>query len=113
MIKKKRLQTFLRLKMSDHVLLLEAVAWLGVARFLILTLPLRRINPYLGHHLLESKTTESSSGRAALGSPPSMRGRRSQGLPCLGEKASKGLSCLGEKESKACLVWGRRGELEG
>ena len=54
----KRLRTFLRLKMSDRLLLLEAVAWLGLARFVVLTLPLRRFTPYLGRHLLESAATE-------------------------------------------------------
>ena len=59
MIHKKLLLTFFRLKMCDRLLLLEAVAWLGLARFVVLTLPLRRITPYLGSHLLESKTIES------------------------------------------------------
>jgi hypothetical protein len=45
--------------MSDHLLLFEALVWLGVARFAILALPLRRIKSYLGHHLLESKIKES------------------------------------------------------
>ena len=55
----KRLRTFLRLKMSDRLLLFEAVVWLGVARLAILTLPMRRITPYLGQHLRESKREES------------------------------------------------------
>ena len=59
MINKKRLRTFLGLKMSDHLLLLEAVAWLGVARLAILTIPMRKMAPYLGHHLQESKREES------------------------------------------------------
>ncbi len=55
----KRLRTFLRLKMSDRLLLLEALVWLGVARLAILTLPLRKIKTYLGQHLLESNIKES------------------------------------------------------
>jgi len=59
MINKKRWRTFLRLKMSDHLLLLEAVACLGLARFLILTIPLRKMSPYLGRHLHLSAREES------------------------------------------------------
>ena len=55
----KGLRTFLRLKMSDRLLLLEALLWLGVARLAILTLPLRRIRPYLGQHFLQSNIKES------------------------------------------------------
>ena len=56
----KYLHTFLRLKISDRLLLLEALVWLAVARFVVLTVPMRRIRPYLGRHLLESKSTETA-----------------------------------------------------
>jgi hypothetical protein len=49
-----RLRKFLGLTPAHRRLLLEAAVWLGVARLAILTLPFRRIAPYLGRHMAQS-----------------------------------------------------------
>jgi len=46
-----RLNKFWQLTGYERFLLLEASFWLGVSRLAILTVPFRRITPYLGRHM--------------------------------------------------------------
>ena len=48
------LSKFLRKSLSDQVLFLEAVFWLGISRISILILPFRWIAPFLGRHMASS-----------------------------------------------------------
>ena len=50
----KRLAKFIRLTKFERRLFLEAVLWIGVAKLAVLSLPFRRLAPYLGRHMAES-----------------------------------------------------------
>lgn len=49
-----RLSRLGRLSWAERGLLLEAVVWLGLARLAVLTVPFRRMAPWLGRHMAES-----------------------------------------------------------
>lgn len=59
-----RLRKFARCGWRDQVLLVEALAWLGVARLLLLLLPFRWLAPSLGQAMTESPSAISPSERA-------------------------------------------------
>jgi len=45
---------FVKKPHTDQILYLEAAFWLGVSRLAILTIPFRRIAPFLGTHMASS-----------------------------------------------------------
>jgi len=55
----RRFITFIRLPWRSRLLLIDAVIWLGLARFAVLTLPFRWIARHFGYHQLEGTATET------------------------------------------------------
>lgn len=55
----RKLQRFKQLSGSDRSLLLEAYCCLGIARLLVLTIPIKRLSPHWGTHMAESTNTLS------------------------------------------------------
>lgn len=55
----RKLQTLQRISWQKRSLWIEAWLWLGLARFLVLTVPFKHIAPHLGVHRTESSATLS------------------------------------------------------
>jgi hypothetical protein len=57
------LQRFLQLSWRDRLMVVEAMAWLGIARLASIVLPFRWIAPYLGHQQRETPVMDGIGPR--------------------------------------------------
>jgi hypothetical protein len=57
------LHRFLQLSWRDRLMVVEALAWLGIARLAIIVLPFRWIAPYLGHQQRETPVMDGIGQR--------------------------------------------------
>lgn len=60
------LTKFIRLSWVEHLLLLEATLWLGMARIAILTVPFRLLARYWGRQMVESPAVEAREPKELL-----------------------------------------------
>jgi hypothetical protein len=61
----KKLRTFLRLPWGEKALVFEALAWLGLMRLAVLTLPFKRVASWLGTPGADLPAAPLSPGQAA------------------------------------------------